>query len=193
MRGARGAHMSRVCCRHARSDLSCRRCGRSAAGSRRAVSRTAAQSAPRVLAACQSAAAMWVANAATVSPSADTATAASISRRRISLVISTARSKRKRPPACCAPSSPTRRISRYTSRSRRRRSSATKAPRITRDLPAPVAKPGVELFVYGRAAFGTSPQRSPAGFQPRQTRAKRARAIARRHGLDPARTVFAQQ
>jgi succinylarginine dihydrolase len=51
--------------------------------------------------------------------------------------------------------------------------------------------PGVELFAYGRAAFDASapaPRRYPA----RQTREASA-AIARRHGLDPARTAFAQQ
>jgi succinylarginine dihydrolase len=51
--------------------------------------------------------------------------------------------------------------------------------------------PGVELFVYGRAAYDAlapAPRKYPA----RQTRDASA-AIARRHGLDPARTVFAQQ
>ncbi len=50
---------------------------------------------------------------------------------------------------------------------------------------------GVELFVYGREAMnpsGTTPMRFPA----RQTR-EAAQAIARRHLLDPARTIFAQQ
>ena len=51
--------------------------------------------------------------------------------------------------------------------------------------------PGIELFVFGRAAYGpagAAPQKFPA----RQTR-EASTAIARRHGLDPARTVFAQQ
>jgi succinylarginine dihydrolase len=51
--------------------------------------------------------------------------------------------------------------------------------------------PGIELFVHGRAAFDVSapaPQRYPA----RQTR-EAAEAIARRHRLDPARVVHAQQ
>ena len=43
------------------------------AGSDKDVLATAAHQAPQLLAACSSAAAMWVANAATVSPSADTA------------------------------------------------------------------------------------------------------------------------
>jgi succinylarginine dihydrolase len=51
--------------------------------------------------------------------------------------------------------------------------------------------PGVELFVYGRAAFDESAA-GPGRFPARQTR-EACEAIARRHGLDPARTVFAQQ
>jgi succinylarginine dihydrolase len=51
--------------------------------------------------------------------------------------------------------------------------------------------PGVELFVYGRAAFDESGG-GPRQFPARQTR-EASEAIARRHGLDPARTVFAQQ
>jgi succinylarginine dihydrolase len=50
--------------------------------------------------------------------------------------------------------------------------------------------PGAELFVYGRSAFseGAAPARYPA----RQT-LEACAAIARRHGLDPGRTVLAQQ
>ena len=49
---------------------------------------------------------------------------------------------------------------------------------------------GVNLFVYGRAdaAPNTGPKRYPA----RQSRQASA-AVARQHGLDPARTVFARQ
>lgn len=48
--------------------------------------------------------------------------------------------------------------------------------------------PGVEVFVYGREAVGAAPERFPA----RQT-LESVRAIARAHGLDPARTIFARQ
>jgi len=44
--------------------------------------------------------------------------------------------------------------------------------------------PGVEVFVYG--------ERQPGGFPARQSRAA-SEAVARRHGLDPARTIFARQ
>ena len=47
--------------------------------------------------------------------------------------------------------------------------------------------PGVEVFVYGRAG-----EERRSGFPARQT-LEACRAIARRHGLDPARTVFARQ
>lgn len=47
---------------------------------------------------------------------------------------------------------------------------------------------GIEVFVYGREATGGAPERFPA----RQT-LESVRAIARAHGLDPARTMFARQ
>lgn len=47
--------------------------------------------------------------------------------------------------------------------------------------------PGVEVFVYGRAG-----DERRDGFPARQT-LEACQAIARRHGLDPARTVFARQ
>jgi succinylarginine dihydrolase len=47
--------------------------------------------------------------------------------------------------------------------------------------------PGVEIFIYGRRASETR-----AGFPARQT-LEASQAIARRHALDPMRTVFARQ
>lgn len=47
--------------------------------------------------------------------------------------------------------------------------------------------PGVEIFVYGRAA-----SEARTGFPARQT-LEASRAVARRHKLDAARTVFARQ
>jgi succinylarginine dihydrolase len=49
------------------------------------------------------------------------------------------------------------------------------------------AAPGIEIFVYGRRAGDAR-----AGFPARQT-LEASEAIARRHGLDPKRTVFALQ
>lgn len=47
--------------------------------------------------------------------------------------------------------------------------------------------PGVEIFVYGRSAA-----EARTGFPARQT-LEACRALARRHGLSPARTIFARQ
>ncbi|GAA0412139.1 N-succinylarginine dihydrolase [Massilia aurea] len=50
---------------------------------------------------------------------------------------------------------------------------------------------GVEFFVYGRAEFDPSAP-APKKYPARQT-LEASQAIARLHGLDPARTVFASQ
>ena len=50
---------------------------------------------------------------------------------------------------------------------------------------------GVEFFVYGRVEFDPSAP-APKKYPARQTR-EASQAIARLHGLDPARTVFASQ
>ena len=55
-----------------------------------------------------------------------------------------------------------RRISPCTIRSPRRRSSATKVRPITPDFAGADGAPGVEFFVYGRAAYDESARRSPA-------------------------------
>jgi succinylarginine dihydrolase len=49
---------------------------------------------------------------------------------------------------------------------------------------------GVEWFVYGRRAFGEGP--APSRYPARQTR-EASEAIARRHGIDGRRTLFTQQ
>lgn len=49
---------------------------------------------------------------------------------------------------------------------------------------------GVHLFVYGREAFGSAP--APKRFPARQTR-EASEAIARQHGLIESQTVFARQ
>ncbi|HET7032425.1 MAG TPA: N-succinylarginine dihydrolase [Casimicrobiaceae bacterium] len=150
----------------------------------------AAREAPQLLAACSSAAAMWVANAATVSPSADTADA------RVHLTPANLVSHFHR---SLEPATTTRVL----------RAIFADAKHFDVHSPLPAApqfgdegaanftrfaasgRAGVELFVYGRAAFDATapaPQRYPA----RQTREASA-ALARRHGIDPARTVFAHQ
>jgi len=155
-----------------------------------AVLRRAATDAPALLAACSSAAAMWVANAATVSPSPDTADGrvhftpanlaahfhrsleAQTTTAILRAIFSDAAHFAVHDPLPAAPQLGDEGAANHT--------------RFAPDATAP----GVEFFVYGRHGFGggVAPTRYPA----RQTSDAFA-AIARRHGLSPERTVFAQQ
>jgi succinylarginine dihydrolase len=151
----------------------------------------AAREAPQLLAACSSAAAMWVANAATVSPSADTADGrvhlspanlvsyfhrsleAATTTRVLRAIFADAKHFTVHDPLPAAP-----------------QLSDEGAANFTRFASSAGAR-GVELFVYGRAAFdATAP--SPQKYPARQTREASA-ALARRHGIDPAHSAFAQQ
>jgi succinylarginine dihydrolase len=150
----------------------------------------AARDAPALLAACSSAAAMWVANAATVSPSADTADGR-VHFTPANLVSHFHRSLEAPTTAAVL------------------RAIFNESARFAVHDPLPAApqfgdegaanhtrfapdgrSPGIEFFVYGKHGFGggMAPSRYPA----RQT-AEAGAAIARRHGLAPSRTVFAQQ
>lgn len=150
-----------------------------------------AESNPVVLAAVASASCMWTANAATVSPSADTAdhrvhfTPANLSakfHRSIEHVV-TGRALKSifadeayfaHHPALPA-------VSQFGDEG---------AANHTR-LCSSYGQAGVELFVYGQAAFDeTAP--APARYPARQT-LEASQAIARLHGLSDAHAVFAQQ
>lgn len=161
------------------------------AGSDRQVLEQAAQADPAILAAVSSASAMWTANAATVSPSADTAdhrvhfTPANLSAKfhrsiehkvtgRALKAIFTDESYFAHHPAL--PS-----VSHFGDEG---------AANHTR-LCAGYGHPGVELFVYGQAAFNESAP-APVKYPARQT-LEASRAIARLHGLDDRHAVFAQQ
>lgn len=150
----------------------------------------AAREAPAMLAAACSASAMWTANAATVSPSADTPDG------RVHFT----------------PANLTSKLHRATEHEETQRSlqaifgnqryfeihdalpgapglgdeGAANHTRFCSDYGAP----GVEFFVFGRSEYGRgdAPQRFPA----RQTE-EASRAVARLHGLNDANTVFAQQ
>jgi succinylarginine dihydrolase len=154
------------------------------------IARAARDHAP-LLAACSSAAAMWAANAATVSPSADTAD------RRVHFTPANLMSHFHR--AIEAPT--TTRVLRAVFADESRFAVHDPLPAAaefgdegaanhTRFASDPAA-PGIELFVYGRVAYATAAS-APSRFPARQTR-EASQAIARRHGLDPARTLFAQQ
>jgi succinylarginine dihydrolase len=151
----------------------------------------AAREAPQLLAACSSAAAMWAANAATVSPSADTADgrvqftpANLVSHFHRSLEAATTTRVLR------AIFADNRHFAVHDALPAASQFGDEGAANFTRFAPSPGA-PGVELFVYGRAAYdATAP--APMKYSARQTREASA-ALARRHGVDPARSVFAQQ
>lgn len=152
---------------------------------------SAARDGGPLLAACSSAAAMWAANAATVSPSADTAdgrvhfTPANLaSHFHRSLEAPTTTSVLR------AIFADERRFAVHEPLPAAAQFGDEGAANHTR-LVADSSSPGIELFVYGRTAYDpTAP--SPLRFPARQTR-EASQAIARRHGLDAARTLFAQQ
>lgn len=147
----------------------------------------AAQEAPRLLKAAYSASSMWTANAATVSPSADTAdgrlhfTAANLS---------TMLHRSLEHPDTTATL-----VSIFADEERFAVHGALPAHSDFADegaanhvrLCAEHGGPGVELFVFGREAG-----ESTAGFPARQTRLA-SEAIARAHELDFPRVVFARQ
>jgi succinylarginine dihydrolase len=160
------------------------------AGSDHDVVVRAGREAPAILAACASAAAMWVANAATVSASADCADG------RVHMTPANLVAHFHR-----ALETPT------TTRILRAIFADTARFCVHDPLPAApqfgdegaanhtrfavdIGTPGVEWFVYGRRGFGTGI--APARYPARQTR-EASEAIARRHGLDPSRVVFTQQ
>ena len=150
----------------------------------------AGRDAPNILAATCSAAAMWVANAATVSASADCADA------RVHVTPANLVTYFHR--AIEAPT--TTRVLRAMFSDDTRfcvHDPLPAAPQFGDEgaanhtrFAADAGMPGIEWFVYGRRAFGggVTPSRYPA----RQTR-EASEAIARRHGLDASRTLFTQQ
>ncbi|HTS21996.1 MAG TPA: N-succinylarginine dihydrolase [Casimicrobiaceae bacterium] len=175
---------------HARPDVAALR-ALGFEGDDAAVLRVAAREAPQTLAACSSAAAMWVANAATVSPSADTSDG------RVHFTPANLVSHFHR--SLEAPV--TTRVLRAIFADPRRFAVHEALPAAAQlgdegaanhsRFAADAAAPGVELFVYGRSgldAGASQPRRFPA----RQTR-EASEAVARRHGLAAQRTVLAQQ
>lgn len=151
------------------------------------LARVAAE-APWLLSACCSASSMWTANAATVSAAADTADG------RIHLTPANLLSQLHR----SMESGMTERILRtvfhnpeYFCVHRALPSNGMFADEGAANhsrLCTAYSKPGVALFVYGRSREQAGPQRYPA----RQTR-EASEAVARQHGLDPARVLLVQQ
>lgn len=161
------------------------------AGSDAEVVARAAMQSSAVLRACASASSMWTANAATVGPSADASdgrvhfTPANLNNKfhRAIEATTTARVLRAvfadgshfahHDPLPCTPQFGDEGAANHTR------------------LAARHGAPGVQLFAYGASAFDTYAP-APLRFPARQTR-EASEAIARLHGLDAARAVFAQQ
>lgn len=150
----------------------------------------AGKTAPGLLSAASSASAMWVANAATVSPSADSLDG------RVHLTVANLNNKFHR--AMEAPE--TAWLLRSIFRDDRHFAVHDALPQVAmfgdegaanhNRLGGDYGERGVQLFVYGRdnSHEGKAPQRYPA----RQTR-EASEAVARLHQLSPESILFAQQ
>ncbi|MGO1501840.1 MAG: N-succinylarginine dihydrolase [Marinobacter sp.] len=151
----------------------------------------AAKSSPSILAAVSSASSMWTANAATVSPSADTAD------HRVHFTPANLSAKFHRSIEHAVTGRTLKSIfadegyfSHHGALPSVSHFGDEGAANHTR-LCGSYGEPGVELFVYGQAAFNEqapAPQKYPA----RQT-LEASQAIARLHGLKNENAVFAQQ
>lgn len=152
---------------------------------------SAAEASPTVLAACWSASSMWAANAATVSPSADTDDG------RVHLTPANLVSHFHR--MIEAPT--TTRVLRaiFADASRFVVHEALPGHTLLADegaanhvrLAGSHGGPGVELFVFGYDPPRPTPM-APKRYRSRQSRAA-CETIARLHGLDPSRVVIARQ
>lgn len=175
----------------ARPDLDAlRRLGFS--GDDEGVLRAAGEADPTLLAAAWSASSMWAANAATVSPSPDTADG-KVHLTPANLVSNLHRSFE--PPATARVlrrifSNPDR-FTVHDPLPPQARFADEGAANHTRFAPTH-DRPGVELFVYGSDSGADSPAHASPRLPARQTRAA-CEAVARLHRLDPARVVFARQ
>ena len=149
-----------------------------------------AKQSPQLLSAVSSASSMWTANAATVSPSADTAD------KRVHFTVANLNNKFHRAIEADTTSATLRSI--FKNETHFVHHAALPQQALMGDegaanhnrLGGDYGDTGVEVFVYGKQAFGgmVEPQRFPA----RQTR-EASEAVMRLHGLDAAQTVFIQQ
>jgi succinylarginine dihydrolase len=152
---------------------------------------TAARKSPLLLAACYSASSMWTANAATVSPSADTADGL-VHFTPANLVSQFHRSIEAEFTAVLLRTifSDESAFVHHAALPAASHFSDEGAANHTR-LCSSHEKVGLELFVYGRQSFDRSDS-GPQLFPARQTFEASA-AIERLHRLDPSKTVFARQ
>ncbi|PKH01976.1 N-succinylarginine dihydrolase [Psychromonas sp. MB-3u-54] len=154
------------------------------------VLRQAAKTAPHLLTAVSSAASMWVANAATVSPSSETADA------KVHFTVANLNSKFHRSIEAQTTGNVLNAI--FDNTKHFAHHSALPQQSIMSDegaanhnrLCGDYGAPGVEVFVYGRQAYGGHVE--PTKYPARQTR-EASEAVARLHQLDQEKTVFVQQ
>jgi succinylarginine dihydrolase len=161
------------------------------AGSDAEVLAQAKREAPELLAACMSASSMWTANAATISPSPDTADG------RVHFTPANLNSKFHRSiehevtgRALQAIFGDEKRFAHHPALPPGAYFGDEGAANHTRFC-AEYGGPGIEFFVFGRYAF-RSGETEPRRFPARQA-FEASQAIARLHGLRAERTVFAQQ
>ncbi|AKA37028.1 N-succinylarginine dihydrolase [Yersinia ruckeri] len=159
-------------------------------GSDQQVLSQVAREAPRLLSAVSSASSMWTANAATVSPSADSADA------RVHFTVANLNNKFHRAIEADTTASILQRVFHHPHHFMHHMAlpgvelfgdeGAANHNRLGGDY----AQPAIQVFVYGRQgmAQGNAPGRYPA----RQTY-EASLAVARLHQLDSSRTVFLQQ
>ncbi|MFT6141837.1 MAG: succinylarginine dihydrolase [Psychromonas sp.] len=154
------------------------------------VLRQAVKKAPHLLTAVSSAASMWVANAATVSPSSDTADA------KVHFTVANLNSKFHRSieaqttgKVLNAIFDNTKHFAHHSALPQQSIMSDEGAANHNR-LCGDYGAPGVEVFVYGRQAYGSHVE--PTKYPARQTR-DASEAVARLHQLDQEKTVFVQQ
>lgn len=146
---------------------------------------------PELLFACASAACMWTANAATISPSADTAD------RKLHITPANLANKFHR--SIEAPFTEKIFVKIFSDRSFFTVHPPLPQGQYFADEGAAnhnrfcnnYAESGIELFVWGRQGFKVN-SKCPIKFPARQT-FEASKMIAIRHGLDPNRIVFAQQ
>ncbi|MBI5569017.1 MAG: N-succinylarginine dihydrolase [Desulfomonile tiedjei] len=151
----------------------------------------ATRKAPLLLAACYSSSGMWAANAATVSPGADTADA------KVHFTPANLISQAHRSIETSFTASVLRAIfpdpdaflhhEPLPANALLSDEGAANHTRFCADF----SHPGIELFVYGREGLNPA-DRGPALFPARQT-LEASQAVARLHQLDPLRKIFARQ
>lgn len=150
----------------------------------------AARTTPRLLSSLSSASAMWVANAATVSPSADSADG------RVHFTVANLNNKFHRaiePETTGLALQATFADAQYFTHHQALPQVALFGDEGAANhnrLAAEHGGPGVQVFVYGRQGLNDAPQ--PARYPARQT-LEASQAVARLHKLYAERTVFVQQ